>query len=119
MTSGNTGTGLAIVSAALNHSFIAVMSEGNSIERARMMKGLGAEVVLVPQSPDSLKGQVSGEDLKLVEEETKRLTRERKCFRADQFRLPGSWRAHYLGTGPEIWAQANEEGGGGGKGKAV
>ena len=42
------------------------MSEGNSKERARMMKALGAEVVLVPQAEGSIPGQVSGHDLELV-----------------------------------------------------
>lgn len=49
LTSGNTGTGLAIVCACLGHPFIAVMSRGNSMERARMMRSLGAEVILVDQ----------------------------------------------------------------------
>ena len=40
LTSGNTGTGLAIVCAVRGHPFIAVMSEGNSSERARMMRAL-------------------------------------------------------------------------------
>ena len=62
LTSGNTGTGLAIVCAVLGHPFVAVMSEGNSRERARMMRALGAEVVLVPQAPRSQPGQVSGDD---------------------------------------------------------
>ena len=48
LTSGNTGTGLAIVCAVTGHPCVLVMSEGNSKERARMMKSLGAEVVLVP-----------------------------------------------------------------------
>ncbi|GMI23289.1 hypothetical protein TrRE_jg8247 [Triparma retinervis] len=73
LTSGNTGTGLAIVCAALNHPFIAVMSSGNSVERARQMRALGSEVVVVPQAPGSVNGQVSGEDLKLVEAVTKNL----------------------------------------------
>jgi cysteine synthase A len=66
LTSGNTGTGLAIVCAARGYRFIAVMSRGNSIERARMMKALGAEVVLVDQCPESTPGQVSGADLELT-----------------------------------------------------
>src|ERR1039458_5592917 len=45
LTSGNTGTGLAITCALTAHPFIAVMSKGNTLERARMMKALGAEVV--------------------------------------------------------------------------
>lgn len=53
LTSGNMGTGLAIVCGVLGHPFIAVMSKGNSPERARMMRALGAEVVLVPQAKGS------------------------------------------------------------------
>ena len=49
LTSGNTGTGLAIVCAVTGHQFVAVMSAGNSEERAQMMRALGAEVILVDQ----------------------------------------------------------------------
>src|SRR5579864_4839113 len=49
LTSGNTGTGLAIVCAVKGYPFVAVMSRGNSGERAQMMRALGAEVVLVNQ----------------------------------------------------------------------
>jgi cysteine synthase A len=82
------------------------MSRGNSAERARMMSALGAEVVLVDQLPESRSGQVSGGDLDLVEGATQRIAAERRAFRADQFRLPGSVRAHYLHTGPEILRQS-------------
>ncbi len=102
LTSGNTGTGLAIVCGIKGYRFVAVMSKGNSIERARMMSALGAEVVLVDQLPDSIPGQVSGGDLELVERETQRIVKERNAFRADQFRLKSNFRAHYLHTGPEI-----------------
>jgi cysteine synthase len=105
LTSGNTGTGLAIVCGVKGHPFVAVMSRGNSEERARMMRALGAEVVLVEQTPESAPGQVSGRDLELVEETAQRITRERGAFRADQFRHAGNFRAHYLHTGPEIWEQ--------------
>jgi len=106
LTSGNTGTGLAIVCGVKGYPFVAVMSRGNSTERARMMRALGAEVVLVDQLPDSVPGQVSGGDLALVEEATQRIVRERGAFRADQFRLRGNFRAHYLGTGPEFIRQS-------------
>ena len=56
LTSGNTGTGLAIVCGIKGYPFVAVMSKGNSIERARMMSALGAEVVLVDQLPESVAG---------------------------------------------------------------
>jgi cysteine synthase A len=109
LTSGNTGTGLAIACAIKGYPFVAVMSKGNTEERARMMRALGAEVVLVEQAPGALLGQVSGESLALVEEETQRLTEELGAFRADQFRLDGNWRAHYLTTGKEIIEQTNGE----------
>ncbi len=106
LTSGNTGTGLAIVCGVKGYPFVAVMSKGNSPERARMMRALGAEVVLVDQLPDSVPGQVSGGDLNLVEQAARRITRERQAFRADQFHHRGNFRAHYLHTGPEILRQA-------------
>ncbi len=106
LTSGNMGTGLAIVCAVKGYRFVAVMSEGNSAERARMMRALGAEVVLVPQGPGARKGEVSGADLALVEAVAQRITAERGAFRADQFRRPGNPAAHRDGTGPEIWLQS-------------
>ena len=76
LTSGNTGTGYSIVCALKGYNFIAVMSKGNSSERARMMRAFGSEVVLVDQAPGSKPGQVSGEDLALVEKVTQKLTKE-------------------------------------------
>lgn len=106
LTSGNTGTGLSIVCAVKGYLFVAVMSKGNSTERARMMRAFGAEVILVDQLPGSKPGQVSGGDLALVEEAAQRIVKERHAFRADQFRLASSSRAHYLRTAPEILKQA-------------
>ena len=106
LTSGNTGTGLAIVCATRGYPFVAVMSRGNSAERARMMAALGAEVVLVDQLPQSEPGKVSGGDLELVEQIAQKIVRERHAFRADQFKLRGNFRAHYLHTGPEILRQS-------------
>jgi len=106
LTSGNTGTGLAIVCAVYGHPFVAVMSEGNSRERARMMRALGAEVVLVPQAAGSRPNHVTGDDLALVEARARELTAERDAFRADQFVNPSAVAAHELHTGVEIWEQA-------------
>ncbi len=106
LTSGNMGTGLAIVCGVLGHPFVAVMSEGNSEERARMMRALGAEVALVPQARGSKPGEVSGDDLALVETEAQRIAAERGAFRADQFERAGNVLAHRDGTGPEIWDQS-------------
>jgi cysteine synthase A len=105
LTSGNTGTGLAIACSALGHPFVAVMSTGNTIERARMMAALGAEVVLVPQAEGSAHGQVSGADLDLVEVRAREIVADRAAFRADQFTLAASARAHERWTAEEIWVQ--------------
>ncbi|MEO0747472.1 MAG: cysteine synthase family protein [Pseudomonadota bacterium] len=109
LTSGNMGTGLAIVCGVLGHPFVAVMSEGNSEERARMMRALGAEVVLVPQAQGSKPGEVSGQDLALVEKAAQRIANERGAYRADQFARAGNPLAHETGTGPEIWEQSGGE----------
>ena len=106
LTSGNMGTGLAIVCALKGYPFVAVMSQGNSPERARMMRALGAEVVLVAQSAGAVPGQVSGRDLALVEQIAQKVTGERGAFRADQFTLAGNWQAHFKTTGPEIYTQS-------------
>jgi cysteine synthase A len=106
LTSGNMGTGLAIVCAVKGYPFIAVMSRGNSAERARMMRALGARVVLVEQAPGGRPGQVSGADIALVEARARELTDEHAAFRADQFVRDGNWRAHAETTGPELLEQA-------------
>lgn len=105
LTSGNTGIGLAIVAAVRGYRFYAVMSEGNSRERQRMLRALGAEVVLVPQAGGSAPGEVSGEDLALVERRAEELTRELDAFRPDQFANASNVAAHEETTGPEIWEQ--------------
>src|SRR5206468_10605671 len=105
LTSGNTGTGLAIVCRALGHPFVAVISRGNSVERVRQMRALGAEVEIVEQAPGSTPGRVSGADLALVEARTAEVVAEREAFRADQFARAGSVLAHQRHTVPEIWGQ--------------
>jgi len=110
MTSGNTGTGLAIVCAAKGYKFVAVMSKGNSAERAKMMRALGAEVLLVDQAPGGKPGKVSGEDIKMIEDVTTRLVTERNAFRGDQFNRMANFRAHYLHTAEEILNQTKSLG---------
>jgi cysteine synthase A len=105
LTSGNTGTGLAIVCGVKGHPFVAVMSRGNSTERARMIAALGAEVVLVDQAPGSCPGKVSGQDLELVELTARSLVQKRDAFRADQFQLSANFDAHYHHTAAEILEQ--------------
>lgn len=106
VTSGNTGCGLAIVCAVRGYRFVSFMSRASSVERVRMMRILGAQVVLVDQSPDSPPGQVSRRDLELVELAADRYVREHHAVRVDQFHWESNKRAHQLGTGREIWEQS-------------
>ncbi|UCC31441.1 MAG: cysteine synthase family protein [Phycisphaerales bacterium] len=107
VTSGNTGCGLAIVCAVRGYRFVSVMSQANSVERVRMMKVLGAEVLLVDQASDSPRGQVSPKDLDLVEEAADDYVKKHGAVRVDQFRWESNKRAHYDGTGREIWEQSD------------
>jgi cysteine synthase A len=108
LTSGNMGIGLAMVCSIRGYRMVAVMSEGNSPERRQLLRAYGAEIELVPQGPGGVPGKVSGDDLALVEERTAALVLERGAWRPDQFRNPSNPRAHELGTGPELWDQADE-----------
>lgn len=107
LTSGNTGTGLAIVCAVKGYPFVAVMSAGNSKERSTMMTALGADVVLVDQEQGSHDGHVTGDDLALVEAVAASIASERNAFRADQFTLAGNPSAHMDGTAAELWRQSD------------
>jgi cysteine synthase A len=106
LTSGNTGTGLALVCAVKGYPYVAVMSRGNSSERARMMSALGAEVILVDQALEGTDGRVSGDDVALIEEKTQEVVNQRKAFRPDQFKKPGNPNAHYYHTAREIMEQS-------------
>ncbi len=105
LTSGNTGTGLALVCAITGHPFVAVISRGNSRERIRMMQALGAEVVLVDQAPGGSEGNVSGGDLDLVEQMAQKVTEERGAYRTNQFLLQANVHSEE-GTGREMWEQS-------------
>lgn len=109
MTSGNTGTGVAIVCAVKGYPFVAVMSAGNSSERVRMMRAFGAEVVLVDQAAGGATGLVRGEDLNLVEAAARRLAKERHGFLVDQFVRNENAIAHQEGTAIEILEQTGGE----------
>jgi cysteine synthase A len=108
VTSGNTGIGMAIVCQALGHRFYAVMSAGNSRERAQMMRAFGAEVILVEQDAASTPGKVSGTDMKRVRERAEVLVRELGAFFCDQFGNMANRQAHIDATGPELWAQSGK-----------
>lgn len=94
-TSGNTGIGLAIVCAVKGYRLSLVMSEGVSTERKRILKALGAEIILTPAE--------RGTDGAI--EKAYSMAREEpwRFYVPDQFNNPDNWRAHYLGTANEIW----------------
>jgi cysteine synthase len=104
MTSGNFGAGLAVVCGVLDHPLIVTMSAGNSPNRARMLRDLGAELVLVPQV-DGVPGAVTGADIQAATAAAIHLAQERNALYVDQFCEEGSVRAHEEGTGPELWNQ--------------
>lgn len=93
-TSGNTGVGLAMASAVLGYKLILTMPDTMSIERIRLAKAYGAEVVLTPGAL-GMKGAI---------EKAQSLLQEIPCaWMAGQFTNLANPTAHYLTTGPEIW----------------
>jgi len=105
MTSGNTGTSVAMVSTAKGYPFVCVMSTGNSIERVRMVKALGGQVVLVNQAPGSITGKVTGEDMKLVEGIAEKIVAETGAFYFNQFANPNNSVSHERAA-IEMWEQS-------------
>ncbi|MDH3399873.1 MAG: cysteine synthase A [Chromatiales bacterium] len=91
-TSGNTGIALAMVCAAKGYTFVSVMAESFSIERRRIMKAMGAKVILTPAA---LRGTGM---VKKAEE----LAAKHGWFLASQFENPANPSFHRNTTGPEI-----------------
>lgn len=96
-TSGNTGIGLAMVCAAKGYRCLLVMPESASIERRKIMRAYGAEILLTPAAR-STDGAI---------EKSYAMAREfpDRYFLTDQFNNAANWQAHYKKTGPEIWNQ--------------
>jgi cysteine synthase A len=91
-TSGNTGIALAMVCAAKGHPFVATMADSFSVERRKIMRGLGAKVILTPAAERG-SGMV-----KKAEE----LAAKHDWFLASQFENPANPEYHANTTGPEI-----------------
>ncbi|TXH04233.1 MAG: cysteine synthase CysM [Nevskiaceae bacterium] len=92
-TSGNTGIALAMAAAIKGYRMVLIMPEHMSAERRAVMKAFGAEIVQVTKD----QGMEGARDL------AERMQREGKGRVLDQFANPDNPRAHYEGTGPEIW----------------
>lgn len=93
-TSGNTGIGLSAVGTSRGYRVIIVMPESMSVERRKLMKAYGAELVLSP-GKEGMKGAIAK-----AEELHKEIP---NSWIAGQFDNPSNWKAHYETTGPEIY----------------
>ncbi len=93
-TSGNTGIGLASVGTSKGYRVIIVMPETFSVERRKLIKAYGAEIVL-SEGGKGMKGAIAKAN-ELAEEIP-------NAFIPAQFDNPANWKAHYDTTGPEIW----------------
>ena len=94
-TSGNTGMAVAWISAIKGYRAILVMSEIQSIERRKVMTSLGAELVLTPAAEGTAGAR---KELKKI------LEVHPEYFYVGQHVNPSNPRAHFMSTGPELWA---------------
>jgi len=94
-TSGNTGIALAFVCAAKGYKLILTMPESMSIERRRLLKALGAEVVLTPAA-EGMRGSINKAEALLKD--------HKKSFMPMQFDNPSNPEVHKRTTAEEIWA---------------
>jgi len=99
-TSGNTGIGIALVGRMKGYRVRIVMPEGMSEERKKIIRALGAELVLTPDS-EGIAGA--------VERVREMAASDPKVFVPQQFENPDNPRVHYEQTATEIWRQMNGE----------
>ena len=99
-TSGNTGIGLAIVCAVKGYRLTLIMPESASVERVKLMKFLGAEVILTP-ADRGMQGSID-EALAMAEKDS-------KVFIPYQFKNPSNPEAHREKTSREVWDATDGE----------
>lgn len=101
-TSGNTGIAFAAVGRTLGHPVTIFMPDWMSQERKNLISSLGASIRLVSKEEGGFLGSIAAAD-KLAEEIG-------DAFLPHQFSNPDNPEAHYMHTGPEIWAQMQTKG---------
>ncbi len=94
-TSGNMGIGLALVARSLGLRCVLTMPESMSLERRKLLKALGAELVLTPAKGGMTEAVATAE----------KMAAEGRGMLVGQFVNPKAPDAHYLSTGPEIWTE--------------
>jgi len=94
-TSGNTGIGLAMVGAVKGYPVVLTMPESMSLERRKLLRGYGAELVLTPAT-EGMRGAIA---------RAEQYVAEQSCFMPQQFQNPANPQVHRLTTGPEILQQ--------------
>ena len=99
-TAGNTGIGLALVAKALGFNMLVVMPKGQALEKQRMIELYGAQLKLVDPCPFADPNHFYHIARRLAEEHA-------DYWWADQFENTANAKAHYTGTGPEIWQQTD------------
>jgi cysteine synthase B len=92
-TSGNTGIALAMVAAMRGYKMVLVMPEHLSLERRQTMAAFGASFVLTPKDGG----------MEMARDIAEQMQARGEGRILDQFANPDNPRAHYEGTGPEIW----------------
>jgi cysteine synthase B len=98
-TSGNTGIALAMVAAMRGYKMVLIMPENQSIERRQTMKAFGAELVLTSQEGS----------MELARDTALGMQKKGMGIVLDQFGNTNNPKAHYEGTGPEIWRDTNKK----------
>jgi len=98
-TSGNTGIAYAMIAAARGLHVTLCLPASSNIERKRMLKIYGAELIETDPLQGTDGAQRRARELAAEEPD--------KYFYADQYNNPNNWRAHYETTGPEIWEQTD------------
>ena len=96
-TSGNTGIALAMAAALRGYKMLLLMPENLSVERRQSMAAYGAQILLTPKTG----GMEYARDL------AQQMQKDGKGVILDQFANFDNSRAHYEGTGPEIWRDTN------------